>query len=171
MNKITKLYKGLWHIEEFLPVDLWNEIAEQIRGLPESDYKNRHEPMRVRLEILNPTNDFYLRLVNLAIGTVPLVSKTTSNYSLRNPPGLFLWRDFENYKSHWHPDDFTRSPTAQIYVDGDEDQGTSFQLENEEITLPLKPNTGYLLDNKYQLIHGMMQPVRKKIRQSIYLIY
>lgn len=170
--KLTKLHNGLWHIEEFLPQDVWFDISKQIHELPDSEYKNRHEPMRIRLEIINPnTNNFYTQLINLASNTMPLVSKLTSNYSLRNPPALFLWRDFENYMSDWHPDDFTRAPTMQIYLDGDEDQGTSFRVGNEQITLPLKPNTGYLLDNTYQLIHGMITPVRKKIRQSIYLIY
>ena len=171
MNKITKLHEGLWHIEEFLPYNIWCEVEKQIKNLPDSEYKNLHEPMRSRLEIFDPTDGFYIELMNLAVNTVKAVSEITSNYSLRNPPGLFLWRDFENYMSYWHPDDFTRSPTMQIYVDGENDQGTSFRIGNEEIKLPFKPNTGYLLDNRCQLIHGMLTPIRKKVRQSIYLIY
>jgi hypothetical protein len=167
----NKLADGLWHIEKFLPDHQWEEIKYKIIDLPGNEYQSRYEPMRNRLEILNPTDQFYQDLANIAIETVLIVSKLTKCSNLRNPPGLFLWRDFIGFKSHWHPDDFTHLPTAQIYVDGNKDLGTSFIINDEEITIPFEPNTGYLMDNKYQIVHGMLNPVREKIRQSIYLIY
>jgi hypothetical protein len=62
-------------------------------------------------------------------------------------------------------------PTAQIYVDGDPSQGTTFKVNNKEIFIPFEPNTGYLMDNRYQIVHGMLTPVQDQVRQSIYLIY
>lgn len=171
MQKTNKLADGLWYIEKFLPDDHWEEIKYKIINISKDEYQNRHEPMRDRLEILNPTDQFYLSLINIAIGTVPVVSNLAQCSNLRNPPGLFLWRDFTGFKSHWHPDDFTTLPTAQVYVDGDENLGTSFIINNTEITIPFKPNTGYLMDNRFQIVHGMLTPVQDKVRQSIYLIY
>lgn len=171
MQKITQLATGLWHIEKFFPDDLWEEFKNSILSIPDSEYQNRHEPMRIRLEIQNPVNQFYQKLLKFGVDTVPLVSKLTNHDNLRDPPGLFLWRDFEGFRSYWHPDDFTNLPTAQIYIDGSQEQGTSFVINNNEIKIPFEPNTGYLMDNRYQIVHGMLTPVDKKIRQSIYLIY
>ena len=171
MQKLNQLADGLWHIEQFFSVDSWEHIRNNILNIPESEYQNRHEPMRIRLEIQRPTIPFYQSLTDIASDSVSAVSHVTKNKNLRNPPGLFLWRDFAGFRSDWHPDDFTRAPTAQIYVDGEEDQGTSFVINGKEHTIPFKPNTGYLMDNRYQIVHGMLAPVREKIRQSIYLIY
>ncbi len=171
MQKITKISIGLWHIEQFLPCDIWKSIQDQIMQLDNNVYQNRHEPMRLRAEIREPECSLYQSLIDLSVNTVSVVAQATNYTNLRNPPGLFLWRDSKGFKSHWHPDDFTHLPTAQIYVDGDKDLGTSFIVNDEEITIPFEPNTGYLMDNKYQIVHGMLNPVREKIRQSIYLIY
>ncbi len=168
---LNQLAVGLWHIEQFLPDNQWQSVQENILSIEDSAYKNRHEPMRIRLEIQNPSNVFYRSLVDISINTVKTVADTVLISNLRNPPGLFLWRDFAGFRSDWHPDDFTHCPTAQVYIDGDEVNGTSFRVNNEEITIPFKPNTGYLMDNRYQLIHGMLTPVQNKVRQSIYLIY
>ena len=171
MQKLIKLADGLWHIQQFINDDQWQEIQNKILSLPDSEYTQQHEPMRNRLEILNPLDSFYLSLVKIASDTLLSVSDVTKNNGLRNPPGLFLWRDFQGYQSAWHPDDFTRMPTAQIYVDGDQSQGTTFKVDNKEIFIPFEPNTGYLMDNRYQIVHGMLTPVQHKVRQSIYLIY
>lgn len=171
MQKLSKITKGLWHIEKFLPDEVWNSIRTQILSIPDNEYSSRHEPMRNRLAISNPKNNFYHELLSIVIGMNRITETITNKSNLRNPPGLFLWRDLKGFKSDWHPDDFTRLPTMQIYIDGDENQGTSFKIDDDEITIPFRPNTGYLIDNQYQILHGMLTPVQEKIRQSIYLIY
>jgi hypothetical protein len=171
MKKLTKLADGLWHIQKFVDDNQWQDLKNKILSLPDSEYTQRHEPMRNRLEIQNPSDLFYLSLVKIASDSVLAVGNVTKNNNMRNPPGLFLWRDFHGYQSAWHPDDFTRMPTAQIYIDGDRSQGTSFIVDDKEIFIPFEPNTGYLMDNRYQIVHGMMTPVQDKVRQSIYLIY
>lgn len=171
MQKLIKLADGLWHIQQFVNDTQWQELQDKILGLPDSEYTQRHEPMRNRLEILNPSDPFYLSLVKIISDTLLAVGDVTKTNGLRNPPGLFLWRDFQGYQSAWHPDDFTCMPTAQIYVDGDRSQGTTFMINDKEIFIPFEPNTGYLMDNRYQIIHGMLTPVQHKVRQSIYLIY
>jgi hypothetical protein len=171
MQKITTISVGLWYIEEFLPCDMWKSIENQIMQLDNSVYFDRHEPMRLRAEITSPECSLYQSLISLAVNTVGVVERATNYTNLRNPPGLFLWRDSKGFKSHWHPDDFTTLPTAQIYVDGDKDLGTSFIINGKEITISFEPNTGYLMDNRYQIVHGMLTPVQDKVRQSVYLIY
>lgn len=171
MQKLIKLADGLWHIKQFVDPETWADIKHKILNLPNSEYTQQHEPMRSRLEILNPSDAFYARLRTLSKHTVQTVSEITNTDNLRDPPGLFLWRDFRGFKSDWHPDDFTRAPTAQIYVDGDQEQGTSFKIDNKETVIPFEPNTGYLMDNRYQIVHGMISPVQNRVRQSIYLIY
>ena len=171
MQKLNQLADGLWHIEQFFSEDCWESVRNNILNIPNSEYQNRHEPMRLRLEILRPTITFYQSLIGIASNSVSAVADVTKIKNLRNPPGLFLWRDFVGFKSDWHPDDFTQHPTAQIYIEGDVDQGTSFIINGKEHTIPFKPNTGYLMDNRYQLVHGMITPVRENIRQSMYLIY
>ena len=171
MQKINQLHDGLWHIEKFFNDECWNHVRSEILKIPDQEYQNRHEPMRLRLEVLIPKNSFYQLLVDLITQSVPIVSKITNHSNLRNPPGLFLWRDLPGFKSDWHPDDFTQLPTAQVYIDGNKDQGTSFKINGKDYTIPFTPNSGYLMDNRYQIVHGLITPVKEKIRQSMYLIY
>lgn len=171
MQKVNQLHNGLWHIEKFLSDEHWDDVKNEILKIPDNEFQNRHEPMRLRLEIVDIKKPFYQTLVNIVKQSVPIVSRITSYSNLRDPPGLFLWRDTVGFKSDWHPDDFTKLPTAQIYIDGEQDQGTSFKINNKEYTIPFESNSGYLMDNRYQIVHGLISPVKKKIRQSMYLIY
>ena len=173
MQKITKLHHGIWHINQFFSDSEWDKVKHAILDIDSAQYSNRQEPMRHRLEI-NENNKSIPILQNLYTTAAHLaksISHIVEITNLRFPPGVFLWRDFDGFRSDWHCDDFTINPTVQIYIDGDQTQGTSFRINSKEITLPFIPNTGYLMDNRYQIDHAMLTPVNQHVRKSLYLIY
>lgn len=173
MIDIEQIGQGVWHVKKFFPDNVWEEICSSILNLDDNLYNHRFEPMRYRMDVYKTLRDTPLgkQLLNYSNASQATVSKITGNNNLHQSTGTTLWRDFEGYYCGWHPDDYTRLPTAQIYVAGEEDQGTSFKINGVDVRIPFKPNSGYLMDNQFQPVHGMLTTIRQQIRQSIYLIY
>jgi hypothetical protein len=170
MIDIEQLGPGIWHVKKFFPDDVWHRIQSAILKLDNANYTERFEPMRYRSSSYS-NQDLTHQLTEYSNSIRPAISELTQNVKLRFNVTPTLWRDQEGYCCALHPDDYTRNPTAQIYVDGDQDQGTSFQIDGKLVCLPFVPNSGYLMDNAVQPIHGMLSAVGKRVRQSIYLIY
>ena len=66
MQKLTQLAEGVWRIDEFMPISLWEDVRTQILAISNEEYKNRQEPMRYRLEINQSQTNFYQYLVSVA---------------------------------------------------------------------------------------------------------
>jgi hypothetical protein len=169
MLQIKDRGPGIWHVEKFFSYQQWNSIRNQILSLDDNIYDLRFEPMRYRFCVAHE-NKAFSDLVDWAASTVAKVNQLTNN-NLTKTPAIFLWRDQPGYRSAFHADDFTQLPTMQIYLDGNIDQGTTFIINSREVTLPFLPNSGYIMDNRYQAVHGTINRVEIQVRQSIYLIY
>jgi hypothetical protein len=172
MIEYKQLGQGIWHVTKFFDNTVWTILQESIVALADSDFSD-DAPYRLRLSLVESKfTDISNVLVDYQDSLKPLITQLTDCTQLNSRLFPFLWRDQENFHCWWHPDDYTRKPTIQIYVNGPEEYGTEFQIDGKTVTLPFVPNSGYLMDNQHQPIHGMTGTVGKNmVRQSIYLIY
>jgi len=59
--------------------------------------------------------------------------------------GIQIWRDTGKFKMDWHSDNELIKVALQVYLfDAPAEYGTTFKLDNREITIPYVHNTGYL---------------------------
>ena len=172
MLEYKQLDQGVWHVTKFFDDDTWKTLQQQILDLSDNDFPD-HVPYRLRVSLLDsPLSDISNTLVNYSSTLKPLLTELTGHTEFNKWACPTIWRDTEKFHSWWHADDYTRKPTIQIYVNGPEEYGTSFKINNETVTLPFIPNSGYLMDNQYQPVHGMIGTLGENlVRQSIYLIY
>jgi hypothetical protein len=80
-----------------------------------------------------------------------------------------LWRDRHPYCIGTHVDNDQVQAAMQIYLNsGPIELGTWF----EDIEIPFVPNTGYIMDNRNKLPHGMKSPVPVGfVRYSMYALF
>ena len=173
MIEFKELAPGLWHVTKFFPDHVWESVVDQVTKLSNDLYDPRTEPNRLRLEVYEHLRDTELGqlLIQYGQSTATVVKKLVNSVQPSNGGNVSLWRDLPRFQSPWHADEFTRLPTAQIYMTGLSDSGTAFDIDGHQFSLPFTPNTGYLMDNSYQYQHGMLKLIGKELRQSMYLIY
>lgn len=83
--------------------------------------------------------------------------------------GLCIWKDFENYAIPTHSDNPKIEVALQIYLQGPRSSGTEFIVNGTTLKLDFTANSGYIMDNRSQLLHKMINPLKKdEIRYTIY---
>jgi hypothetical protein len=71
------------------------------------------------------------------------------NISDKKFQGLQLWKDIPGYINPRHQDNPIIDVSMQIYLfDCPSKYGTTFELEKEQLNLPFKHNTGYIINQK-----------------------
>ena len=84
--------------------------------------------------------------------------------------GIELWRDYENFYNPMHQDDPQLQHVLIIYLDGNLPNGTQYVEKDILYTAPYIKNTGLLLLNSNNILHGMIGIVpENRIRKCLYL--
>jgi len=163
---VTDLTKTLWLVEDVYPAEIVDACqAQDIESYPwiplqDGKYSQANTPRRV----LDSTQGVFAELNDYMIELIPQVNELTQLHVLNFHTDV--WADYEGYTIPMHIDNDAIYIAMQVYLTlGDINLGTSFGVH----TIPYKPNTGYLMVNSPDGLHGMRHTVPKDfIRLSSY---
>lgn len=84
--------------------------------------------------------------------------------------GINIWKDIHPYSIELHEDNDMVGTAMQIYLSsGPENLNTIFNYNLKTINAIYRKNSGYIMDNSFKIIHGMLTPVPENhIRYSLY---
>lgn len=167
LNKENTPSPYLYLLKNFFPLSLYEKLLNFSQN--SRDYivdKNNIGRQKITWVPDSVFEEIYMVFQNL---TPYMIQSYKKNLKFH---GLCLWKDTKNFKTSWHIDVPIIEIAIQIYLEGPQDYGTKFKIDDLEIELPFIPNTGYIMDNSGKLIHSMPNRVLKNdVRYSLYGIW
>jgi len=163
---IVKIFDGLWQIDSVYPLELLEECQQQdIASIPwsplgDEKYTQAHLPRRV----LTPIDGVFLKF-NQHVHTLFQQIKDTVNLPLEHFYSD-IWADYPGYYLPMHLDNDSIQVSMQVYLN---DCDTYLGTEFNDYQIPYKANSGYLMINTPNMLHGMLNKVPENfIRLSSY---
>lgn len=125
-------------------------VRRSISWLPDTVIEETHMVMQ---ELTNSLNDLFQK-------------QTTFS-------GISVWKDVHPYSIKLHKDNNMVGTAMQLYLtSGPKNLNTVFEYNSTLIGANYQKNSGYIMDNTYKIIHGMLTPVPvDHIRYSLYAIW
>ena len=88
-----------------------------------------------------------------------------------NQTSVTIWRDGSNFKMPVHLDNDRVHAAIQIYLGDNDGPGTTFYPGGNKFEVPYRINTGYLMLNSDEMMHGVIAEKPHQGRLSIYAVY
>lgn len=162
INDAIQLHPDLWQIKNLLIQDELGELLHRVTG--NNSWEKLELQKSINRESMVWHNDnlldwLWTKLNTLNFSKFELAFRT-----------VMLWRDQEGYTIGNHIDNSQVTAAMQIYVSPTmPDIGTWFL---NEIEIPFVQNTGYLMNNRNNILHGMKNSVPQGYtRISLYALF
>lgn len=81
-----------------------------------------------------------------------------------------LWRDHPGYTNFWHVDNPIIKNILIVYLDGT-NAGTEYKENDQHYSVEYNKNTGLILLNSNQVLHGMVGKVEDSLRHVVYVAW
>lgn len=158
----TQIRSDLWSIKEILFEDELNYLLSALKNETEWTKIDKQDTLNREQVVWKPDGIcdwLWCKLSKLDF----------SRFGLKFH-NVMIWKDQTGYKINNHFDNDRVKAAMQIYLSEDcADLGTWFE---NSVEIAFKQNTGYLMDNRNKLIHGMKKPVPDNYsRLSFYALF
>lgn len=81
-----------------------------------------------------------------------------------------LWRDHPGYTNYWHMDNPIIKNILIVYLDNT-NAGTEYKENDQHYSVEYNKNTGLILLNSNQVLHGMVGTVADSVRRVVYVAW
>lgn len=162
-------------LSDCLPRDVISKLHSYIFKSTNLDWQVSEINSEVPRKKITWDSDTIIEELHCAFENItPTINKVFPKKMQHNFIGLSLWEDSEDYVMGWHVDNPILSANLQIYLFDKcpEYCGIKFSIDGNNVSIPYKHNTGYLLDqsleNRY--CHRISNPVPPNCkRYSLYV--
>lgn len=169
LQQILPLDTGLWSIGKVFADSDFVKLQQEVIATPDSLYQIS-PASQLRFELLWQL-DGILEIVTESFKQVaPQVSEIIGfNVSCNQ---VRAWKDLPGYRIPMHEDDDSVTAHMQVYISSNDlGVGTTWYTPNGQHILPFVANSGYLTVCNYRYPHGMLLPVTKENRLSLYATF
>lgn len=170
LNNVTHLDDGIWTIGNLFDTIDFEYIKQSVLNCNQDLYTPSPAHPTDRFELTWENDSILEELHNALNGFTPMVSELTKiNLGFGQ---VRIWQDHPGFMIPFHEDDQVSAAHIQLYIDGSTDDiGTTWYTTKGRHSCPFVPNSGYLTLCDRRLPHGMLHPVRGKIRYSLYATF
>ena len=166
---ITEVCKDFYQIDNVFELDLLANLVTRFNGYKRWEQltsTNENEVIRYQ-HGLNLNDQISREILEGLIPVTGFILEQTQSRIWQNTPQL--WRDTPGYLNSLHKDFSPNlSINVQVYLsDGNSNQGTWTQIDDKWYGINYRKNSGYIMFNPTDMIHGMRYPVVDH-RMSLY---
>jgi len=151
----------LWHLTNFFPQETLASLLSDIEKTTEWDLQEMQEdkPRQVLPEKKK-------RILDNLYGYLDSLDFSKFNIKFAN---VRIWKDLPGYYIDAHVDNPGVESSLQLYLNlGPVELGTWFG----DVEIPYVQNSGYIMNNRLKLSHGMKHPVPENFnRYSLYALF
>ena len=172
LKKSKEISKQLSFIENVLPLLVINKIKDIIASDPDWKKVKGSPSERSMIDWISESIIEELHEVG------EMITKDIKQYYDIDGikfQALQLWKDTPGYQMTQHQDNPVIDVAMQIYLFSDaDDEGTTFIFNDQEVDIPFKQNTGYLLwkkSNEERILHRPTNQTHSKERITLYLTW
>jgi hypothetical protein len=161
IDNAVELSTDLWQVVDFFPTEMLAKIMSTVEQETQWDLQEMQEHMPRRV-LPWKTNG----ILDDIYGYLDSLDYSKFGIKFAN---VRIWKDLPGYCISPHIDNPGVQASLQLYLNpGPKEIGTWF----DDVEIPYVQNSGYIMNNRLKLSHGMQHPVPENFtRYSLYALF